>query len=108
MRSEGTSPSLLHHLYRRTGVQLLLNEHVRVHAGLTVIGTGDSLTGHYDLRTALRGAPRTPVQLYLTHTPEVLEWTDAPQQVFTLSLAGHTHGGQIRLPGLPPIVPRGS
>ena len=98
----------LRRLYRRTGVQLLLNEHVRLPGGLTVIGTGDSVTRHYDLRTALRGLPATPVQLHLTHAPEVLEWTDEPRRVFTLSLAGHTHGGQVRLPGLPPIVPRGS
>jgi uncharacterized protein len=100
--------SLLRHLYRRTGVQLLLNEHVRLHAGLTVIGTENSVTGHYDLRTAVQGLPATPVQLHLTHAPEVLEWSAVPPQGFTLSLAGHTHGGQIRLPGLPPLVPDGS
>jgi predicted MPP superfamily phosphohydrolase len=100
--------SSLRRLYHRTGVHLLVNEHIRLPAGPTVIGTEDSVTRHYDLHRALRGLAATPVQLHLTHAPEVLDWPDQGRRVFTLSLAGHTHGGQIRLPGLPPVVPRGS
>lgn len=48
-----------------------------------------------------RGADR-PLRVLLAHTPDQLAW--ARQRDFDLMLAGHTHGGQIRLPVLGPIV----
>lgn len=56
----------------------------------------------------LAGAPvdgpdgqRLP-RVLLSHSPDQLPW--ARQRDFDLVLAGHTHGGQIRLPLLGPIV----
>ena len=98
----------LRRLYRRAGARLLVNEHVGVDAALTIVGTEDSLTKHYDLRTALRGLPATPVRIHLSHAPEVFDWPRGPAVSFALCLAGHTHGGQIRFPLLPPYVPKGA
>jgi predicted MPP superfamily phosphohydrolase len=98
----------LHQLYRRAGVRLLVNEHCVLDAGLTIVGTEDSVTKHYDLRRALQGLPATPVRIHLSHAPAVFDWTRGPTAFFALCLAGHTHGGQIRLPFLPPIVPWGA
>jgi predicted MPP superfamily phosphohydrolase len=44
---------------------------------------------------------RCPFSVLLSHTPDNLPW--ARQQEFDLMLAGHVHGGQIRLPGVGPI-----
>ncbi len=63
--------SSLRRLYHDTGVQFLLDEHVRLPAGLTVIGTGDSITRHYYLRPALQGFPATPVQFHITNAHAV-------------------------------------
>src|SRR5262245_22911174 len=98
----------LRELYRRAGAHLLANEHYRLNASLTIVGTEDSVTKRYDLRTALRGMPTTLVRIHLSHAPEVFDWTRGPMVSFALCLAGHTHGGQIRLPFLPPYVPPGS
>ena len=98
----------LRELYRRAGARLLVNEHCVLDAGLTFVGTEDSVTKHYDLRRALRGLPATPVRIHLSHAPAVFDWTRGPVVSFALCLAGHTHGGQIRLPFLPPVVPWGA
>jgi predicted MPP superfamily phosphohydrolase len=42
-----------------------------------------------------------PLRLLLAHTPDQLAW--ARRHDFDLMLAGHTHGGQVCLPGIGPI-----
>jgi predicted MPP superfamily phosphohydrolase len=44
----------------------------------------------------LRGCPEGPFRLCLSHTPDNIRW--ARQHQMDLMLAGHVHGGQIRLP----------
>jgi predicted MPP superfamily phosphohydrolase len=43
-----------------------------------------------------------PPRILLAHTPDQLAW--ARRRDFDLMLAGHMHGGQIRLPWIGPIV----
>lgn len=47
---------------------------------------------------ALAGVPDTAVRLLLMHEPD---YADEAPRGFALQLSGHSHGGQIRLPGLP-------
>lgn len=99
---------------RETGVTVLENEHVLLFQSSTKIilaGVNDPYTGHGDLTQALPGEVNTPVVL-LAHAPtwflpdysyDTPVQTDAARQrelleQVSLTLVGHTHGGQIKLP----------
>jgi uncharacterized protein len=80
-------------LRRQRGVQVLVNQHAT--AGPLLIAGLDTASGFPDAAAALAGAePGRPV-LLVFHEPSLV--TAAPRTV-ALSLAGHTHGGQIDLP----------
>ena len=69
-----------------------------------VVGVSDFWTGPHDIRRAMSGVTDSvgPVIL-ITHNPDI--FPRVPEQV-AITLAGHTHGGQVRLPIFgPPIVP---
>jgi predicted MPP superfamily phosphohydrolase len=88
------------------GIKLLLNESVRFERagqGLSLIGIDDP---HYfqsdDLIKASQGATPGERILLMAHSPEVIPL--ASKLGVDFYLCGHTHGGQICLPGGFPIV----
>lgn len=73
-------------------------------APLAVVGIGDHLTRRDDVQRALRGLPRNgPTPLVLAHGPRTADKLRASGRR-ALCLSGHTHGGQINLPILTPLV----
>lgn len=86
--------------YRRAGVTVLHNRSHRVdHQGshLWLLGVDDPNTGHDRINQAVRNSDRAP-RVLLAHSPEIIN--KARSAGIDLVLAGHTHGGQVRLPGL--------
>jgi uncharacterized protein len=68
-----------------------------------IVGVTDLLRGPHDLAAAMRDVTDDAPLLLLTHNPDLLP--EVPARV-ALTLAGHTHGGQVRIPLLGrPIVP---
>jgi predicted MPP superfamily phosphohydrolase len=98
--------------HEAAGVPLLVNSHLTVEAhgaALTLVGLDDYVAGDPDPIAALRERPRGVPEIWLTHPPGLVDRlpSDLPSRPAAL-LAGHTHGGQIRLPGLPAYTPTGS
>jgi uncharacterized protein len=87
---------------RALGATVLMNEHAWFcHRGerWMVVGVDDLATHHTDLLRAITGIPRdTRLLALLTHVPEVADV--APPGWFPLTVAGHTHGAQVRIPGI--------
>jgi len=83
--------------FRSVGARLLDNQGVAVRSDVWLVGLDDPLTGHPDLKVALEKAPAASFKVALFHSPGHFAEVAG---LFNLGLAGHTHGGQVRFPGL--------
>lgn len=86
-------------------VTLLVNEAVSIRRAdetLTIIGTDDLWTGVPSLHPFSDKRSPHELRIVLSHNPDFHSQTlDGSAFEYDLGLAGHTHGGQIRAPGLP-------
>jgi uncharacterized protein len=89
------------------GVRMITNEYVTLGApfnDVSICGLDDPTRGTPRADNALDGAEGT--RIVLMHSPEGLKAIG--DRRFELALAGHTHGGQVALPGgRPVLVPGG-
>jgi predicted MPP superfamily phosphohydrolase len=90
--------------YERNGVRLLSNQVHELRPGVWLAGF-DDIRSRPDAG-ALRQIPSGAFVVALFHSPA---YFDAVAGKVSLALAGHTHGGQVRPPFVPPFwLPRGS
>lgn len=83
------------------GIELLSNRGVSLeHGGAPFHLAGvDSISGQYDLRSALGGVREKVPTILLAHEPDVADAARRHGGV-AVQLSGHSHGGQVRLPGM--------
>jgi uncharacterized protein len=88
------------------GYRLLLNEWTKLQRnGETIYLAGIDDAHYYRMENYHRAAHDIPAEacsILLSHTPEAYQ--HAAHAGFNLMLCGHTHGGQICLPGGVPII----
>lgn len=85
-------------LFEANGIHLLQNEHrlIQTEGGAVAIaGIDDLHWGQPDLKAALRGLDPAVPTLLLSHRPEI--FPEAARRRIALTLAGHYHGGQVKL-----------
>jgi predicted MPP superfamily phosphohydrolase len=87
------------------GIKVLSNETMTIHRGNEKIAvTGIDDPNYYYTDQAMRALeePRDGFKIVLVHTPELFDV--AADNGYGLYLCGHTHGGQICLPGGIPLI----
>ena len=88
-------------LLEKQNIKVLNNKNVKLNINgkdIYIAGVEDMMTAFPNVEDALKGT-KSPTIL-LTHTPDI--FPDVPKNV-NLTLAGHTHGGQVRIPIIGPI-----
>ncbi len=88
------------------GIKVLENENVRVKTrgtAFSLLGLADHIERSPNPDAPLAGVPAQEPVIALIHEPDY--FPEMPERI-ALTLAGHTHGGQVRLPLLgAPVVP---
>ncbi len=90
----------------QAGIRFLLNEAIEIkqqNESIYLAGIDDA---HYyrvdNIEKAAEQIPTNKISIILSHTPEV--YRQAAHAGFDLLFCGHTHGGQICLPGGMPVI----
>jgi uncharacterized protein len=98
--------------FNENGIQMLVNSHAPLERGgsrIWLSGLDDSGVGHPHLDLAIpagiRGIAEEPVIL-LCHEPDYADRVVETRlsQAVALMLSGHSHGGQVRLPLIGPLI----
>jgi predicted MPP superfamily phosphohydrolase len=97
----------VHGALRRRQIRLLVNEHVplvwnggRCH----LIGMDDVLFGKPAAMAFFEGLPRDEPAILAVHEPDVADRVAADDCWLPLQVSAHSHGGQVKLPLLGPLI----
>jgi uncharacterized protein len=87
------------------GIKVLRNASLPVERGknrLWIAGVDDVYEGKQDLTKALAKVPPSEATVLLAHEPDFADYS--ARFPVDLQLSGHSHGGQVRIPGVGPII----
>ena len=105
-------PGRIIHILEEAKIPVLRNQSVPIERGrdrVWLAGIDDLLRGMPDMSATLAGIPEKEATILLAHEPDFAD--DASLTSVDLQLSGHSHGGQIWIPGigapwLPPMARR--
>lgn len=112
----GSDPARVTRALRDHGLPVLMNRSVPLQRGkdrIWLAGIDDVLEGRPDIALALQNIPSAETTILLAHEPDFAD--EVSVTPVDLQLSGHSHGGQVWIPGigapwLPPLgrrYPRG-
>lgn len=92
--------------YHDAGINLLVNQNHELRPDVWLVGLDDAVSGRPNLAEAMRGVPANAYTIAMFHAPIFFVATAGK---VNLVFAGHTHGGQVRIPFVKPFwLPFGS
>lgn len=92
--------------YREAGINLLVNQSRELRPNVWLIGLDDAISGRPNLSEAMKDIPANAYTIMMFHSPIFFVATAGK---VNLVFAGHTHGGQVRIPFVKPFwLPLGS
>jgi len=100
-----THHGLIEDALAEAGARVLINDAVRLptpHDDVAILGIDDPWTGRPDGAWAVEACGDAAVRIGVSHSPDGLPFLRG--RGVSLLLTGHTHGGQIALPGPRPII----
>jgi uncharacterized protein len=99
-----TDPNFVAGAIKSHGISLLRNGNQAIEQDggrLWLLGIEDALESNSDLDAAAKGIPKQETRILLAHEPDI---ADGPAKLgIDVQFSGHSHGGQVRAPGLPPL-----
>jgi predicted MPP superfamily phosphohydrolase len=101
---DGTDPAHVTRALQAENIHVLANQSQPIEqdgARFWLAGVNDVISGTADLSQTMRGIPAGEPVVLLAHEPDFAD--EASQFPIDLQLSGHSHGGQIRIPFLPPL-----
>jgi hypothetical protein len=96
----------IENILTQAGVQVLRNTHAQVEWGddeVVIAGIDDLWSDTSDLSSTLDAISGNAPVILLSHNPSIVE-NSALRERVELVVSGHTHAGQLRLPGIGPIL----
>ena len=100
-------PERISEILEAHGIKVLRNRSLplqRQGARLWLAGIDDILDGDPDLQATLAKIPRDEFVILMAHEPDFA--THVARMPVDLQLSGHSHGGQVRFPGIgAPVLP---
>jgi predicted MPP superfamily phosphohydrolase len=99
-----TDPQHVTHALQAEDIHVLANQAVAIErdgARFWLAGVNDVISGGPDLAYTLQAVPAADSVILLAHEPDFAD--EAARFPIDLQLSGHSHGGQVRLPLLPPL-----
>jgi predicted MPP superfamily phosphohydrolase len=101
---DATDPEHVTRALQAQNIQVLPNQSKPIEqdgARFWLAGVNDVMSGTADLSKTLRGVPFSEAVILLAHEPDFAD--EASKFPIDLQLSGHSHGGQVRIPLLPPL-----
>lgn len=93
-------------LAKSADIELMGNEHrvLKIKGKkLCIAGVEDLWTKRTCLKTAMQNAPKNTPKILLCHNPDFAESMPRDLEI-DLMISGHTHGGQVKIPFIGPVV----